>query len=247
MTPATVLRWSILLVLCLCVAPLHAVVLRHDRADAEAVTLGRRFAAAGRVVPDGGCTLIRPAWAVTAAHVAARLRPGAMVEFDGTPYTVRRVVAHPDATGPAGAPPEVDLALLEFTTAVTGVEPVALYKGREELGRPAFIVGYGDYGAAGSPFQRTDGRRRAVANTIDDAGPKRVFLRFDAPPAGLPLEGVGAPGDSGGPALIEADGRLALVGVSSASMDGKPGTYGVVDVYTRISSYVDWIEKTIAG
>jgi secreted trypsin-like serine protease len=30
-------------------------------------------------------------------------------------------------------------------------------------------------------------------------------------------------------------------------MNGKPGTYGVVDVYTRISSYVDWIDMTIAG
>lgn len=170
-----------------------------------------------------------------------------MVEFDGTPSTVKRVVAHPDATGPAGAPPDVDLALLELTTAVEGVEPVALYKGREELGLAAFIVGYGDYGVAGTPFQRTDGRRRAVTNTIDDAGPKRIFLTFDAPPSGSPLEGVGAPGDSGGPALIEVDGRLVRVGVSSASMNGKPGTYGVVDVYTRISSYADWIETTTAG
>jgi hypothetical protein len=163
------------------------------------------------------------------------------------PYTVKRVVAHPDATGPAGAPPDVDLALIELTAAVTGVEPVTLYKGRAELGLTAFIVGYGDYGVAGAPFRRTDGTRRAVANRIDDAGPKRVFLTFDAPPSGLALEGVGAPGDSGGPALAEVDGRLVLVGVSSASMNGRPGTYGVVDVYTRISSYVDWIERTMAG
>jgi hypothetical protein len=234
-----------LAVLCLLAAPLHAVVLRHDRPDADALALGRRFVAAGRVMPDGGCTLIAPTWAVTAAHVAARLRPGSLVEFEGTPYTVKRAIVHPDASGPAGAPPDVDLALLEFTTAVRGVEPVPLYKDRTELGQPAFIVGYGDYGVAGTPFQRSDGKRRAVTNQIDDAGPKRIFMTFDAPPSGAALEGVGAPGDSGGPAFVEVNGRIFLAGVSSASMNGKPGTYGVVDVYTRISSFADWIERSI--
>jgi hypothetical protein len=241
------LRASVLTLVALQAAPLAAVVIRHDKADAEAVALGSRFAAAGRVRPDGGCTLIAPAWVVTAAHVAARLRPGGVVEFEGTPYTVKRVVAHPEATGPAGAPPEVDLALIELTAPVAGVQPVALYTGRDELGKSAVIVGHGDYGVAGTPFQRTDGKRRAATNVIDDAGPKRIFMTFDAPPAGSALEGVGAPGDSGGPALIDSGGRFLLAGVSSASMNGKPGTYGVVDVYTRVSAHVEWIERTIAG
>lgn len=246
MTPPRVCLSFTLAVLCLQAAPLQAVVMRHDKSDADTLALGARFAAAGRVMRDGGCTLITPSWAVTAAHVAAGLRPGSQVEFEGTPYAVKRVIAHPDASGPAGAPPEVDLALIEFTAPVTGVQPIPLFKGRDELGRPAFIVGYGDHGVAGA-FQRTDGKRRAVTNAIDDVGPKRVFMTFDAPPSGSALEGVGAPGDSGGPAFIELNGRLLLVGVSSASMNGKPGSYGVVDVYTRVSSYADWIERIIAG
>jgi hypothetical protein len=247
MTPRGILLSFALAVMCLQAASLHAVVIRHDKSHADALALGGRFAAAGRVVPDGGCTLIAPSWAVTAAHVAARLRPGSLVEFEGTPYAVKRVIGHPDASGPAGAPLEVDLALIEFTTPVKGVKPVPLYKERDELGSLAFVVGYGDYGVAGASFQRTDGQRRAVTNEINDVGPRRVFMTFDAPPSGSTLEGVGAPGDSGGPALIEANGQLLLVGVSSASMNGKPGTYGVVDVYTRISSYVDWIEENIAS
>jgi hypothetical protein len=247
MIPARVLPALTLAALSLQAAPLSAVVTRHDRSDTDALALGRRFAAAGRVMPDGGCTLIAPAWVVTAAHVAARLRPGSRVEFEGTPYTVKRVVAHPEASAPPGVPPDVDLALVELTAPVEGIQPVLLYRGRDELRRPAFIVGYGDFGVAGAPFQRTDGRRRAATNEIDDAGPKRLFMTFDAPPSGSTLEGVGAPGDSGGPAFVEADGKLLLAGVSSASMNGKPGTYGVTDVYTRISSYVDWIDATLAG
>ena len=247
MTRTRILASFALAVLCLQAVSLHAVVVRHDKSDIEALALGRRFAAAGRVIPDGGCTLIAPTWAVTAAHVAARLRPGSLVEFEGTPSTIKRVIAHPEASGPAGAPPDVDLALIELTAAVRGIDPVPLYKERNELGQAAFIVGYGDYGVAGAPFQRTDRKRRAATNVIDDAGPKRIFMTFDAPPSGSTLEGVGAPGDSGGPAFVEPNGRLFLAGVSSASMNGKPGTYGVVDVYTRISSYADWIERTIAG
>jgi hypothetical protein len=30
-------------------------------------------------------------------------------------------------------------------------------------------------------------------------------------------------------------------------MDGKPGAYGVTDVYTRVGSYAGWIDSVIAA
>jgi secreted trypsin-like serine protease len=38
-------------------------------------------------------------------------------------------------------------------------------------------------------------------------------------------------------------------GVSSASTGGKPGQYGVTDVYTRVSAYATWVEgvMSVAG
>jgi hypothetical protein len=223
----------------------HAVSIRHDRTDADALKLGERFSPAGRVLPDGGCTLVAPTWAVTAAHVASGLAPGNQIEFGQRRYPIKRVVIHPEGAAPMGRPPEVDLALIELAEPVTGIAPALLYDGTGELGRTVVIVGYGDYGLAGKGFQRADGRRRAVTNVVDDAGPRRIFMRFDAPPNGSQFEGVGGPGDSGGPAFIEQNGRLYLAGVSSASMDGKPGTYGVVDVYTRVGTYKAWIERTM--
>ena len=226
----------------------QAVIVRHDRTDAESLALGQRFAAVGRVLPDGGCTLIGPTWVVTAAHVALPLRPQSRVQFGDKTYGVKRVVPHPEgASAPRGTPPEVDLAVIELAEPVEGIEPLPLYRDRDELGKTAFIVGYGDFGIAGQPFQRMDGRRRAATNVIADAGPKRLFLNFDAPPQGTPLEGIGGPGDSGGPLLIEQAGRLYLAGVSSASMNGKPGTYGVTDVYTRVSSYATWIDARLTA
>ena len=237
---------SVLVLAASVTAGTHAVVLRHDWPDAETLRLGERFAAVGRVEPDGACTLIRPTWALTAAHVAAPLRPGSRVHFDAGVALVRRTVIHPEGVGRAGVPPEVDLALIELEAALSGITPAALQTETNELGKTLIIVGYGDFGAPGA-IVRTDRRRRAVMNVVHDAGPRRVFMRFDRPPAGVELEGVGGPGDSGGPALVERGGQVLVVGVSSASMDGKPGQYGVTDVYTRVSSYVGWIERAIAG
>jgi hypothetical protein len=223
-----------------------AVVIRHDRSGADSLKLAERFAAVGRVLPDGGCTLVAPTWAITAAHVAASLGPGAQVAFGDRTVDVKRAVLHPEGTAQRGVPPEVDLALLELGAPVRGVTPLPLYRGRDELGATLVIVGYGDFGSPGAPLQRTDGRRRAASNVVVDAGPRRLFMKFDAPPAGVDLEGVGGPGDSGGPALIDVGGVWHVAGVSSASMDGRPGQYGVTDVYTRASSYAEWISNTIS-
>jgi hypothetical protein len=239
------LRNLALLALLACMPDASAVVGRPDRDDATRLARGAGYPAVGRVFPDGDCTLVAPRWALTAAHVAAGLQPGAKVDFDGQVAIVAKIVLHPEGSAPRGQPPEVDLALLQFEAPVQGIEPMPLYRGKDELGKALALVGHGDYGVAGATLTHSDGRRRAVENLVDDAGPKRLFLRFDAPPAGLADEGVGAPGDSGGAAILENKGKHYLAGVSSASMDGKPGHYGVVDVYTRVGSYLDWIDAIL--
>ncbi|XP_073340691.1 complement C1r-A subcomponent-like isoform X1 [Pagrus major] len=63
--------------------------------------------------------------------------------------------------------------------------------------------------------------------------------------AGVPEGGKDScQGDSGGPfAMSDDDGRFWAAGVVSWGVDcGRQGTYGV---YTRVTSYVDWINKTM--
>lgn len=141
----------------------------------------------------------------------------------------------------------MDLALIELAEAVEGIAAVPLYAGRDELGKTLYIVGHGDYGNPRDGIRRSDRQRRAVTNTVNDAGPRRLFMRFDEPPAGSEQEGVGAAGGSGGPALIEEGGRLFVAGVSSGSMGGKPGQYGITDVYTRVSAHASWINGVMSG
>ncbi len=240
--------WSMGCILAVVSGPVAlGVVARHDRSDSMLLELGEGFPAVGRVLPDGGCTLIAPTWAITAAHVAASVSPEeSRVRFGEQEYVVKRVVMHPDAKLVENRPPEVDLALIELAEKVEGIEPISLYRLNDEQGQAVIIVGYGDVGDGLSVPRRSDGKRRAVTNTIADAGPRRLFCRFDEPPGGSTLEGVSGPGDSGGPALITEVGKVSIAGVSSASMDGKPGRYGVTDVFTRISTYADWIDKVIA-
>jgi hypothetical protein len=141
-----------------------AVVLRHDQGDAEALLFGRRFDAVGRVLPDGGCTLVAPTWAVTAAHVAASIPPNGKIQFGDKKYAVKQTVLHPKGKGQPGRPPEVDLALVELAERVADITPVELFKAKDELGKTLFIVGYGDYGNPKSRLNRTDGKRRAATN-----------------------------------------------------------------------------------
>ena len=224
-----------------------AIVQRDDRKDEQYLALGQRFEAVGQVTPDGTGTLIAPRFVLTAAHVATGRGGATAVDLGGHSYRVVRAIVHPEGRAKGDdQPPEVDLAVLELEREVVSIEPLGLYRGREERGRKAILVGLGDFGPAGRPLARSDHRRRAATNEVSDAGPLRLFLRFDAPPAGTDLEGVGAPGDSGGPALFEQEGRVLLAGVSSAAT-GPPGQYGLTDVYTRVSTYADWILKVLAG
>lgn len=229
----------------------QAVVWRADAPKGAEFELVPKLDAVGRIEKGGVATLIATDWAITAAHVAERLVAGDRILWKGQPYAIARVVLHPQGKAdPARprTPPEVDLALIRLAEPVppsvaTGVMP---NRATDELGKMLVIAGYGDFGPTGTPLAREDGRLRAVENEVADAGPLRLFLPFDAPPAGLPLEGIGAAGDSGGPAISFGPFfGMKLMGVSSGA-DGPPGAYGTVDVYTRVSSHIAWLEE-VAG
>jgi len=59
------------------------------------------------------------------------------------------------------------------------------------------------------------------------------------------LEGMGAPGDSGGPMFYQKDKHWHLIGISSHDMtfgeESEHATYNDMDVYTRVSAYKEWI------
>lgn len=221
-------------------APPSDIVIRHDRPDSLYRALGARFPAVARVGRAGDGTLIARRWVLTAAHVAATINlQRARVIIGGREYLIRRAVPHPEwrELGPH------DIGLLELAEDVAGVAPLPLYRGRDEQGRTVILVGHGDTRTGlGGPWQ-SDGVARGATSLVESIEDARLVLRFRAPPQAGELEGAPGRGDSGGPALIETGIAVFVAGVSSAGFDGAngPGTYGAIDHFTRVSSYLDWI------
>lgn len=74
-------------------------------------------------------------------------------------------------------------------------------------------------------------------------------VHIQRPPTATELEGISGPGDSGGPAFIEKDGKLFVAGVSVFGEPGRKGrgTYGAREAYTRVSQQAEWLSKTMSA
>lgn len=221
-----------------------AIVVRDDREDARYLELGKKYPAAVRILPDGAGVLVAPEWVLTAAHVARGVaRRGPRVEIGGREISVARVFVDDRWNERAH-----DIALLRLAEPVEDIEPVALYTGDDEAGRTVVFVGHGDTGTGLTGPKTMDGRKRGATNVVTAVDDDWVFFRFDRGDEATDLEGVSGPGDSGGPALIEKDGKLYTLGVSVfADGEGGPGRYGIKEGYTRVSTHLPWIRAVMAG
>jgi hypothetical protein len=225
-----------------------AIVTRHDVADARYTNLGARFPAVVVIGRLGDATLISRRWLLTAAHVARALSTSSRIEtitIGGKVFSPGRVILHPLWRG-LGAH---DIALIELTSPVNNVKPVAIYRGNAERSAIATIVGHGAHGIGNGKARTDDGNRRAATSAVDSVTRAWIYFSFDSPPEGTPLEGAPGPGDSGGPAIIMARGVPAVAGISSAGFDGRygPGSYGAVDAFTRVSTHAAWIDSVMTG
>ncbi len=220
------------------------IIRRADRPDSAYLELGSRCHALVSIGKAGDGTLIGRQWVLTAAHVARAVstRQPAMrtVQVNGITYAVTQTFIHPAWTemGPH------DVGLLRLATPVAGVQPIPLYRGRLEAKQVATLLGHGGNGTGAARARIEDAKARGATSRIDSVDTKWLYFSFDAPPSGTNLEGAPGPGDSGGPALILVGGKTYVAGVSSAGYDGKdgPGSYGAIDVFTRVSTHAGWID-----
>lgn len=247
-----------------------AGVIRDDRSDQLYLDLANNYPSVGLVSTAGwygSGTLIASNWILTAAHVV----DGATnVQFTLGDITFDATKTYTYSKWNGNLSLGYDLGLIQVSqdiSAATGVDPAKLYTGTAELGKVGTYVGYGMTGTGLTGATIYDQLKRAEQNMIDvfyaTPGGKTSRLLgsdFDNPhnPADsswgssvpLELEGLIAPGDSGGGLFINVNGVDYLAGVHSfgTTYDGNINSdYGDLSGDTRVSQFVKWIQSVIEG
>ena len=242
-------------------------MIRADRTDSQYQTLAAQsqYASVGKILGTtssysyaGSGTLIAPNWVLTAGHIVDSAKSLSFI-VNGQTYIADRWVAHPLWNGNLST--GYDIALIHLNTAVTGITPAARYTGSSERGATATIVGYGTTGTGLTGGTTYDAKKRAAQNVIDSISNSRVLMMdFDNPTnrrdsysgssTPVNLEGLIAPGDSGGAVFITSGGKTYLAGVNSfgASWDGNTNfDYGDLSGHIRVSPFNSWIDSTLGG
>lgn len=200
---------------------------------------------------DGMGSLIAPNWILTAANIAVEISRENKIKFADAVYSIEQIVVHPDFCnwGEGAELAEHDIALIELANPVEGVEPVLLYRQADELEKTATLVGSGDFGNGLIGPDSVDAKLRIATNRVEKVDESWLVFKFDAPPDGTEIEGISGPGDRGGPTLLKVDEKWAIAGISSGQDSGAfgEGYYGVLEYYTRVSQYADWIESVVEG
>ena len=249
-----------------------AGTVRDDRSDSLYLNLGSLYPSVGQILGTdptssfaASAVLVSPDWALTAAHVTSGAT-SLNFKIGGNSYTGSGWVTNPNWTGNLSN--GYDLGLIHFNSAITNVAPAVRYTGSSEKGQTATYVGYGTTGTGLTGWQNVSSfsqlQKRGEQNVIDTLANARLFESdFDNPAAKfqkrdnsmgsgkpLDLEGLIAPGDSGGGVFINVGGTNYLAGINSflGAFDGKVNAdYGDVSGAIRVSAFNSWIDSVING
>jgi secreted trypsin-like serine protease len=249
------------------VAPSSAIIIRHDVGPARYEVRESSYPSVFFLEQQGNrkvcaATVIHQQWALTAAHCVEQTLLGNTlangrdfaVLVGGQDREIDAVIIHPKFDIENAA--DVDLALLRFKQASTTPRAMPLHLQELEPDSIVTLLGWGYFGLGTTGRQYNDGSLRLARNRITDVD-RRFKIRFDDPrdraSQALPLEGVPSLGDSGGPALLENEDGLFLIGITVGEVtvigfsEETQGEYGAIAIYEIVALQLDWIETVIGS
>lgn len=189
----------------------------------------------------GSCILIDRYHILTAAHVVQdSITQHVLYENKAYPCLIVAIHAKFDMTKKACH----DIAIARLQRAIDLDFYPSLYEDNDETGKVCGMAGYGFHGnfKTGYLMSNYDNKKRAGSNIID--GIEGDVLTYSIGQKNkTSLEFLISPGDSGGGLFI--DQKLAGIHSFIYSIKGKAdGKYGNIGCSTRVSNYIDWINKT---
>jgi hypothetical protein len=195
----------------------------------------------------GSCVAIKPKVVLTAAHVISDLVIS-HIHINGKEINVLKMVKCPEYAGGFG---RGDIAICFLDTDMELSFYPELYVTGDETGKLACMAGYGMTGTFFTGAVKSDGKKRAGSNYIDNIVEDVLVVTPSVVNNKTSLEYMIAPGDSGGGLFI--DNKLA--GINSCVMHTKPknsdlpailGKYGHEGCHTRVSVHAPWIKEVVA-
>ncbi len=158
------------------------------------------------------------------------------VLINGENHSVKRIILNP---GYKPGYVNNDIALVELDRPVKPKTSLPIYVGTEELGLPCIFVGYGwcfpmafDSKHGLVPENENPGIRRAGTNQVSRVTNLTLHTIADQVGSVTTLEYHTSGGDSGGPLIIECDGRPFIAGIVTGSTTDDPDESD----YSRVSA-----------
>ena len=213
--------------------------------DKKYIEFGKKFESVVRIKAKiksnhqfGSAVIIKPHWALTAAHVVIDTEEKTILG-ENQEYPITKIIIHEKFEENDIGHNDIALCYSPEDFKLNFYTP--LYTDHNELGKQITIAGYGSHGTFLTGAKESDGIKRAGSNVIDGIE-KSILICTPSTSGKTALEFMIAPGDSGGGMFI--GNKLAGINSFLMAKDKKPdGTYTDESAFTRISLYADWIEQ----
>jgi len=186
-------------------------------------------------------TLIGPRQVLTAAHCLDGLDPrDGRFTVGGDTYLASEIYVHPNyRPWRLGTDAANDIGIMVLERAVEGIAPSRINRRPPRLGQTLILVGYGAGGTGLSGHDYSFGTKRVGRTPLEGISRRILRWRFDNN-----SESNTAPGDSGGPAFIERNGRYFIAGITSGGTRAD-AAIGDRSFDTRVDAYRSWIDSIL--